>query len=358
MQKYLVIITGAFMGFFSSVLVKMGNPLNMGICVACFIRDIAGALGLHRAAVVQYNRPEVYGIMLGAYLVSNFTGEFKVKGGSSPIIRFVLGFIIMIGALVFLGCPWRMLLRIAGGDPNAFVGLFGYIVGIWIGVQFLKMGFSLGRSSNESKPNGHVLPIIGIILLILAFIKPAFMIYSASGPGSQHAPLMVALVIGLSVGVLGQRSRFCTAGGIRDMFLIKDPHLLIGALVLVAAAFVGNIAFGLFNWGASPIGHSDGLWNFLGMVLVGLGSVLLGGCPGRQLVLAGQGNSDSAITVLGLAAGAAFAHNLALASSPAGASANGKIAVIIGLAVVTIIAFTYAKEGFGLFKKGGATIEG
>ena len=39
-------------------------------------------------------------------------------------------------------------------------------------------------------------------------------------------------------------------------------------------------------------------------------------------------------------AGAAFAHNFALAASGKGPSANGKIAVIIGLVVVTIIAVT------------------
>jgi hypothetical protein len=38
----------------------------MGICVACFERDIAGALGLHRANVVQYISPEIIGFVLGS----------------------------------------------------------------------------------------------------------------------------------------------------------------------------------------------------------------------------------------------------------------------------------------------------
>jgi len=46
---------------FAALLQKLGNPGNMGICVACFERDIAGAVGLHRAAVVQYMRPEIIG---------------------------------------------------------------------------------------------------------------------------------------------------------------------------------------------------------------------------------------------------------------------------------------------------------
>ena len=82
----------------------------------------------------------------------------------------------------------------------------------------------------------------------------------------------------------------------------------------------------------------------MGMLIVGLGSVLLGGCPLRQLILTGEGNADSAITVLGYIVGAAFAHNFGLAGAAAsaesagGASTAGKIAVIIGLVVMLVIA--------------------
>ncbi|WP_312258864.1 YeeE/YedE thiosulfate transporter family protein [Megamonas funiformis] len=96
-----------------------------------------------------------------------------------------------------------------------------------------------------------------------------------------------------------------------------------------------------FNLGfdKQPIAHTDGIWNFLGMLLAGFGCVLLGGCPLRQLVLAGEGNSDSAITVLGLIIGAAFAHNFGLASSGNGPTVNGQITVVIGLVVTIFIAY-------------------
>jgi len=105
------ILTGAVVGILAPILVKYGNPGNMGICVACFNRDIAGALGLHRAAVVQYIRPEIIGFVLGALLAALLFREFKPRGGSSPLVRFLLGMFAMIGALVFLGCPWRGYLR-------------------------------------------------------------------------------------------------------------------------------------------------------------------------------------------------------------------------------------------------------
>ena len=52
------------------------------------------------------------------------------------------------------------------------------------------------------------------------------------------------------------------------------------------------------------------------MVLAGLAFSLAGGCPGRQLILSGEGDSDAATFVLGMIAGAAFAHNFNLAASP------------------------------------------
>ena len=66
---------------------------------------------------------------------------------------------------------------------------------------------------------------------------------------------------------------------------------------------------------------------------------LAGGCPGRQLFLSGEGDGDAAVFVIGMIAGAAFAHNFAAASSPAGTSAWGPAAVIVGLVVCLGIGF-------------------
>ncbi len=81
---------GGVVGIISVLLVIAGNPANMGFCIACFIRDIAGAVGMHRAEVVQYVRPEVMGLVIGAFIMAKMRGEFAPKGGSSPFIRFFL----------------------------------------------------------------------------------------------------------------------------------------------------------------------------------------------------------------------------------------------------------------------------
>ena len=348
-DKLLIIIAGLIIGVIAAGLTYFGNPKNMGFCIACFLRDTAGALGLHRAAPVQYIRPEIIGIVLGAFGAALVKKEFGSKGGSAPMTRFILAFFVMVGCLMFLGCPFRMILRIAGGDLNAIIGLVGFVVGILAGIFFLKNGYSLKRSYKLTTADGLVLPILEAVILALLLIKPAYIFFSeeGAGPGAMHAAVGLSLAAGLVVGVLAQRTSLCMVGGVRDLVLFKQTRLLWGFIAILAAALVTNLALGFFNLGMTeqPVAHTDGLWNALGMLLVGFGSVLLGGCPLRQLVLSGEGNADSAITVIGLMVGAAFCHNFGLASSADGPTPAGKIAVIIGIVVVAIIGIvnTYIK---------------
>ncbi|MBR5498265.1 MAG: YedE-related selenium metabolism membrane protein [Clostridia bacterium] len=338
-NKILLIISGVLVGVIAVVLTLLGNPANMGFCIACFIRDTAGAVKLHTAAVVQYVRPEIIGIALGAFIISLAKKEFQPRGGSAPVIRFVLGFGVMVGALMFLGCPLRMSLRIAGGDLNAIVGLAGFAIGILAGVFFLNKGFSLGRSFKQRTIEGVGFSAISIIMLVLLVAIPSILVFSTEGPGSMRAPIIASLIAGLAVGILSQRTRFCMMGGIRDVYLFRDWTLLSGFIALIVAALIGNVIVGSFKPGfaGQAIAHTDGLWNFLGMFVVGLGSVMLGGCPLRQLVLAGEGNTDSAIAIFGMLVGAAFCHNFSLASSGSGSTVQGRIAVCIVLAVMIVI---------------------
>lgn len=338
-KSTLIIITGLIVGAAAILLVKYGNPANMGFCIACFLRDTAGALKLHSAPVVQYARPEIIGLILGAFAMSLGSKEFKVRGGSSPMTRFVISFFVMVGALMFLGCPLRMILRIAGGDWNAIIGLIGFVVGIVGGILFLRKGFTLKKSVPLGIAEGAAMPAITVVLLVILCAFPALLVFSKLGPGAMRAPLAISLVAGLVVGVLAQRTRLCMVGGFRDAILFKDFYLLSGFIAIFVAAIVGNLILGNFHAGfdKQPIAFNDALWNFLGMVLVGLGSCLLGGCPLRQVVLSGTGNADSGVAVLGMIVGAAFCHNFALASSPLGPTPNGKIAVIFGIIVTVII---------------------
>ncbi len=326
-RKVIIVIGGLIIGLLSGILVKYGNPGNMGVCIACFLRDISGTLGLHSTSKLAYVRPEVIGIVLGAFIAAKISKEFSVKGGSSPFIRFLLGMTVMIGALAFLGCPLRMVLRLAGGDLNAILGILGFASGIIIGIIFLNKGFSLRRNYDQPKAGGYMLPGIMVALLVLVMIKPAFMIWGLEGKLPAHAPIWMSLGAGLITGVIAQRTRLCMVGGIRDTVLFKDHYLLLGFVSIFAGALIANTVFGNFNIGFEnqPASHSVWYINYLGMVVAGWGSVLLGGCPLRQLILSSEGNVDSSVTIMGLMMGAGVAHNLKLV----GAGTNTMPALIV-----------------------------
>lgn len=355
-EKTVIIGAGVIIGIIASLLVLFGNPANMGFCIACFLRDTSGALGLHSAAPVQYIRPEIIGIILGSFTLALVRKEYSPRGGSSAMTRFILGFFTMIGCLMFLGCPFRMIVRLAGGDLNAIVGFVGFALGILSGVFFLNKGYSLNRTYKLSKSEGSIISIIQVVLLVLLVVAPPFIHFTeeGGGPGAKHAAIIISLIAGLVVGGLAQYTRLCMVGGLRDIVLFREYKLILGFVAILVSALVCNLiltaatAGVYFNLGMAgqPIAHTDWLWNILGMYLVGFACVLLGGCPLRQLVLSGEGNTDSAVTVVGLIVGAAFAHNFGLASSAEGPTANGKIAVIIGIVVVAIIAYvnTFRKK--------------
>jgi YedE family putative selenium metabolism protein len=338
------------MGAVAASLQRWGNPANMGVCVACFSRDVAGAVGLHRAGIAQYLRPEIPAFCLGAFLAALGFREFRPRTGSAPVVRFVLGMFAMIGALVFLGCPWRVLLRLAGGDWNAILGFAGLVIGIGVGVWFLRQGFNLGRSYPGRALAGLAMPFVMLALVSLAILYPrcgedAALFRSTRGPGAAAAPVVLSISAGLLIGFLAQRTRFCTVGGVRDMILMRDTHLLSGVVAFGLSAFVLNLVYGQFHPGftlgtdeagkiiSQPAAHTVAWLNATGMVLAGLSFTLAGGCPGRQVFLSGEGDGDAAVFVIGMLVGAAVSHNFLMV----GTQPLAPFAVGIGLIVVGLI---------------------
>jgi hypothetical protein len=154
---------------------------------------------------------------------------------------------------------------------------------------------------------------------------------------------LIALGAGLLVGFLSQKARLCLSGGFRDFFLIRETGMLLVYGFILLTVLLLNLYLGKFNLGFAnqPIAHSNHIFNFLGLFLVGQSAVLLGGCPLRQLVLGSEGDMDAAMSVLGMIFGAAFAHNLMLAASAKGVPLFGEVAAVVGIVVVSLIGWAY-----------------
>jgi uncharacterized membrane protein YedE/YeeE len=153
----------------------------------------------------------------------------------------------------------------------------------------------------------------------------------------------LTLAVGIAVGWIGQRSRFCTIAGLRDFLLARDTTLLLGLIALFAAGWAMHPIMDLVTAGNAPAVVEEQQYQsapddllvvptasgapetttppgaaaegrlpvaglavliFLGGVGLGLVSTVAGGCPFRQHVLAGQGSGESRWYLVGFYAGA------------------------------------------------------
>ena len=340
------IFTGALLGFGGVYLVFAGNPANSGICVSCFMENMAGALQLHENIRMSYIRPELIGFVLGSFMMALQTRRFRVTGGSSPVLRFFLGFFLIIGCGVFIGCPIKMFLRLAAGDLTAVAATLGLIFGVWFGVRYMKGGFVLAPPRELPRVQGFVMPTFALLMLAFLFLNPSFIKAGEKGPAALRAPMPIALLIGLAIGALAQRSGLCITGGIRNFCLARERTLLNGVVTAFLVAVVFSFVFGQFSWGMNgqPASHLSHGWTFLGMTLVGFASVLIDGCPFRQLIKAGQGDIDAAMATLGMLLGGALVYTWMLGSTSAGPTFQGKIAVLVGLAFSLSVAMAFRKR--------------
>ena len=353
------ILTGAFIGAAGVILSFYGNPANTGFCVSCFMENIVGSLGLHGNIRMQYIRPEIIGFVLGSFFISVYKRDFRSTSHGSPLLRFFVGILLIIGCSVFIGCPLKMMFRIASGDFTAFIGLAGLSAGVYIGLKFLEGGFRIGKESPSMTANGYLVPGLMSLLLVFLVLKPSFISLSAKGTGAQYAPVCLSLAAGLIAGALAQKSGFCITGGLARIFLWgprevkgcpKSTGLLMGIVSFFVVALVAGFLTGQFSpgWYGQPSSNESYGWSFLGMLMVGFGSVLIKGCPFRQLISAGQGDSDAGAAVLGMLAGAAIVQNWGLGGNAAGTPYEGKMAVIIGLCTLLVIALIFRERGSGI----------
>lgn len=359
MHKGMFVLMGAVIGIGAVILSYFGNPANTGLCVSCFMENVAGSLGLHANERMQYLRPEIIGIVLGSFAWSAYRKDFLSTGGSSPLLRFVVGVLLIIGCSVFIGCPVKMVLRLAAGDIGALVGVIGLVAGIYIGLEFVENGFQLGKASEVPKASGYMLPGFMLLLLVLALVKPSFIGESVKGGGALHAPFLLALGLGLLVGGLSQHTQFCVTGGIARFFLWgprevmncpRSSGLLMSLCSFFVFALVASLLTGQFSFGLNgqPSSNDSYGWAFLGMLLVGFGSVLIRGCPLRQLVASGQGDTDAGVTVLGMLVGAALVQNWGLGGNAAGTPVEAQVAVLFGIILLLVVGMANRRRGYGI----------
>ena len=338
-EVFLLASTGSIIGAGGVILGAAGNPEHVGMCISCYISNLAGSLGLHNNTLSQFPRPELIGILLGAYGVSLIRKQHHPRVTGDLMIRFIIGFAIMIGCAVFTGCPLRALFRVGFGDFTVLIGISGLIAGVWLGTYFEKGGFYLkGVIEDQTEGGSWILPLIGGIIFIDLIFGGTGLQLSKKGIGAVHAPILLSLIFGIIIGALGQRSRYCTTAGIKNFILGRDIHIISGIMAVVFSAacvsvIMGDYLVGFLNY---PGTHPEYIWDFVSMYLVGLGAALVDGCPFRIVIRAGRGDTGTIPVLMGMILAGGMTETLDIASSSTGISKHGKIAVLIGILVLVL----------------------
>lgn len=121
--------------------------------------------------------------------------------------------------------------------------------------------------------------------------------------GSLNLPLWGGLVLGGLLGVVLQRSSFCARAALADAFDGKDKGRLRAFVLAMAVTLLGTqllAGFGLVDLTGTPYLRAGVplLGLLLGGALFGAGMMLAGGCPGRLIVRAAQGQGAALLTWL------------------------------------------------------------
>src|SRR5436190_406686 len=241
----------AAIGALAASLVVLGNPGNMGICGACFARDVAGSLGLQTTGPAIM-RPEFAATALGAFAAALLSGRGIGRSGGHAGARFVLCMFMAFCALVFLGCPFRLLQRLGGGDPTAWLALPGFVAGVGLGMTIERRGPTIGKTQPAPAFVGLLGPLAAAGLLAL-LVAGAL---RGPGPGDAgppaHAPWLASLGLALVAGALLSATGFCAVSAARQVF--RGPRwMLAGAAALIGGYTIAMGIGGASSFGTSPV---------------------------------------------------------------------------------------------------------
>ena len=132
-NKKTLALSGVLLGAIAAVLAYMGNPKNMAMCIACFIRDTAGAMKLHQAGCCPVRASGDHRYYLRRISDRCCHKGIPVHGRLLPHGAFCAGYdhddrlpgILRLPAAY--GAPY------AAGDLNAYVALIGFVAGVFTG---------------------------------------------------------------------------------------------------------------------------------------------------------------------------------------------------------------------------------
>lgn len=251
--------------------------------------------------------------IVGSFVGALFSKEFalRIPPKGEMIKGFIGGGLMAIGATIGLGCTigsfFSGIPALSGGAIIFTIGLFA---GTVIALKYLLWemdkfpGFSTGKSYTlfAAKKDSQFQPILGwlftIIIMVIAWLY------------SDKNPVMAwFIIIGLLMGLICQRSRFCIVKAFRDPFMTGESQGSVGVMAGLVVTLLGFTVIKYFGIGAGDAGirAREMTWVFghfwaragIGGFIFGLGMTVAGGCAVGTLWRIGEGQVKLWVAGLG-----------------------------------------------------------
>ncbi len=243
-------------------------------------------------------------IVVGAFAGALFSKEFAIR--IPPIGELIKGFIggglMAIGATIGIGCTigsfFSGVPALSGGAIIFTIGLF---VGVIVALKYLMWemekhpSFSTGKSWVFLAGTGKK----GDWQIWAGWIVTASMFVMAYIYSDNNAIMAWFIIIGLFMGLICQRSRFCIVKAFRDPFMTGEADGSVGVMAGLIVGLIGFTAIKYFGIGAgdASMRAREMTWVFshfwlrgiIGGFIFGVGMTIAGGCAVGTLWRVGEG---------------------------------------------------------------------
>ena len=244
-------------------------------------------------------------VIIGALGSALLGKEFAIRvAPGGELAKGLFGGILMgIGCIIGMGCTignffsgWAAL------SAGAIIFVMGLAVGVFFAVKYLlwemekhpKM--STGKSSTflQAKTKGTSLqPLAGIIIVIMG-LAIAFTF--------NDAILFGFALIGLFIGIILQRSRWCIVRALREPFMTGDAEPAVAIIAGLVIGLLGFTVIKIMGIGAEMTMIASNFWlpAIMGGVIFGFGMTIAGGCTVGASWRAGEGHVKLWLALIGI----------------------------------------------------------
>ena len=244
-------------------------------------------------------------VIIGALGSALLGKEFAIRvAPGGELAKGLFGGILMgIGCIIGMGCTignffsgWAAL------SAGAIFFVIGLAIGVFFAVKYLlwemekhpKM--SSGKSSTflQAKTKSTSLqPLAGIIIVIIG-LAIAFTF--------NDAILFGFALIGLFIGIILQRSRWCIVRALREPFMTGDAEPAIAIIAGLVIGLLGFTVIKIMGIGAEMTMVASNFWMpaIIGGVIFGFGMTIAGGCTVGASWRAGEGHVKLWLALIGI----------------------------------------------------------